>query len=235
LPREKLDTQTETAQTQEDLMAPSIDDADETKTEEQSKADEKSEIAETVALLRQKIDGKAAGVMMVSNNLSMLVNNPFMTSALSIVIFYFSLIILSTIDFNQGAVPFTFQEWYWAIRDGYVSQMMGHYFRYGGLEASDTSLTPQEWFWAMKDGYFGSAMGHYFRNGGLDQSATSLTPQEWYWAMRDGYLGDMMGHYFRNGGLEQSATSFTPEEWYMATKGGYLGDMIQHYYRNGGM
>jgi hypothetical protein len=43
------------------------------------------------------------------------------------------LVVASTIDWKTGAVPFTFQEWVWATRGGYLHGMIDHYIRNAGL------------------------------------------------------------------------------------------------------
>jgi hypothetical protein len=45
----------------------------------------------------------------------------------------FSMIVASTIDFGQGDTPFTAHEWMWALKGGYVDDMMSHYLRNGGM------------------------------------------------------------------------------------------------------
>lgn len=34
---------------------------------------------------------------------------------------------------DAESVPLTFQEWWWAARDGYLTTMFAHYIRNGGL------------------------------------------------------------------------------------------------------
>jgi hypothetical protein len=43
------------------------------------------------------------------------------------------LVVVSTIDWKTGAVPFTFQEWVWAAKGGYLHSMIDHYIRNAGL------------------------------------------------------------------------------------------------------
>ena len=43
------------------------------------------------------------------------------------------LVITSTIDWNNGKVPFTLQEWMWATQGGYLHTMIDYYIRNGGL------------------------------------------------------------------------------------------------------
>mmetsp|Transcript_29935 Transcript_29935/g.66315 ORF Transcript_29935/g.66315 Transcript_29935/m.66315 type:complete len:305 (+) Transcript_29935:130-1044(+) len=115
-------------------------------------------------------------------------------------------------------LPFTGQEVWWSIRDGYVLDLMAHYLRHGGLSVGESTI-------------------------GADAVA-ALTPQEWWWAARDGYLDDAVSHVTRNGGLliseagiptEDSVVPFTMNEWAMAAKDGYFGNMVSHFFRNGGL
>jgi hypothetical protein len=118
---------------------------------------------------------------------------------------------------SDEVLPFTAQEVWWSIRDGYAFDLMSHFLRHGGLSVGEST--------------FGS------------NAVAMLTPQEWWWAVRDGYLGDAMAHVGRNGGLlvgdsmsaEDAVLPFTSSEWAMAAKDGYLGNMIDHWFRNGGI
>lgn len=113
-------------------------------------------------------------------------------------------------------VPFTAQEMWWAVRDGYAGDLASHLFRNGGLAvgygygvdndvayAVGNSLTPQELLWSIQDGYAAdtlfSSSGAAMVEGGVE--SVPFTPQEAWWAIRGGYGGDMLGHWFRNGGL----------------------------------
>jgi len=113
-----------------------------------------------------------------------------------------------------GVVPFTSQEVWWAIRDGYVGDLAEHLFRNGGLVVGDTtanaaaavgSLTPQEVWWSIRDGYVDNTLFSSPTVGLGDEAGVGgvvpFKPQEMYWAVRDGYVGDLIGHWFRNGGL----------------------------------
>lgn len=58
----------------------------------------------------------------------------------------------------SGVVPFTTQEVWWAIRDGYVVDLMSAWLKNGGLVLSDetvaaSSLMPREVWWSIRDGY----------------------------------------------------------------------------------
>lgn len=115
-------------------------------------------------------------------------------------------------DINHGGVvPFTAQEVWWAIRDGYAADLASHAFRNGGLLVGDADpsapafaaafggLSPQEVWWSIRDGYFGETLLGASGGGGVE--SVPFTPQEMWWAVRDGYAADMVGHWFRNGGL----------------------------------
>lgn len=152
---------------------------------------------------------------------------------------------------HTDSTPFTPQEWWWSIRDGYFPVMLSHYFRHGGLETSsiDMETTPlclQEWWWAVRDGYLPTILDHFFKNGGLSVSenyvteAVAFTPNEWQNALRDGYLDRMISYNFQNGGLatppaDLASVSFTPQEVLWAVKGGYAKEMTEHFFRNGGL
>ena len=114
-------------------------------------------------------------------------------------------------------VPFTAQEVWWSIRDGYVGDLISHLVKNGGLVVGDYStvntiqegvvLTPQEVWWSVRDGYVentlsssSSLLGEdVMGNGG--GGVVPFQPREVFWAIRDGYLDDLIGHWFRNGGL----------------------------------
>lgn len=120
---------------------------------------------------------------------------------------------------TDEVLPFTGQELWWSIRDGYILDLVSHYLRHGGLSVGESAigsadavamLTPQEWWWATRDGYLADAVSHVGRNGGLligeggiaaDDTVAPFTMNEWGMAAKDGYLGNMISHYFRNGGL----------------------------------
>lgn len=122
---------------------------------------------------------------------------------------------LTTNDPSMTTTPFTTQEWWWAARDGYLSDMVHSLVRDGGFTIlPDTSSIPissalpftgQEWWWAVRDGYLGDITSASLTDGGLTSDATveymPFTAQEWIWSVRDGYVKDMVSHTFRNGGL----------------------------------
>jgi hypothetical protein len=63
---------------------------------------------------------------------------------------------------SESLLPFTMEEWGWAVRDGYLSDMFTH--GHGGMGLTETAdLTPftlQEWGWSIKDGYFFDMFKH---------------------------------------------------------------------------
>ena len=156
---------------------------------------------------------------------------------------------------QPDAVPFTMQEWWWALKGGYLDTMLAHYFRHGGLvvDSNPTELvlpfTLQEWWWSIQGGYLQDMVAEQFQNGGLLVGSTaardaldtvSLTPQEWMWAAQGGYIDSLTEHVAQNGGLASgvdvsSTVAFTPQEWAWAVRGGYLNTMMEHFIRNGGL
>lgn len=111
---------------------------------------------------------------------------------------------------SGGVVPFTAQEVWWAVRDGYIGDLTSHAFHNGGLLVSDVSsaaaaagtspLSPQEVMWSVRDGYASDTL---FASGSVGGGIESVpfTPQEVWWAIQNGYASDMAEHWFRNGGL----------------------------------
>lgn len=100
---------------------------------------------------------------------------------------------------DASVVPFTFQEIGWAIRDGYLPDLIGAYFKHGGLLVSDTAsgLTPQEVWWSIRDGYAMNVVTDWFNNGnasfgdGLGGEFVAMTPRETWWSLRDGYFSGL--------------------------------------------
>lgn len=101
-----------------------------------------------------------------------------------------------------GTAPFSAQEVWWAVRDGYFLDLSHHLFRHGGLLVSEpvatAGLTPQELWWSIRDGYAADTL---FDDGGGGVELTPLTPEEVWWAVRQGYTADLAQHWYRNGGL----------------------------------
>lgn len=181
--------------------------------------------SEVVALLRKKIED---GAREPKNALAIQsMASPMFLSMFAI--YLISSVITMTASQQQMQDPFTVQEVFWAIRDGYFGELVSQFLKNGGL-------APLEVF---SDATTFNA-----------QSAAILpfTMQEWMWSVRDGYLADMISTSVNTGGLEQMpvdlrmdvntepiATAFMPEEWAKAASDGYLGTMISHYMRNGGL
>lgn len=88
----------------------------------------------------------------------------------------------------ENVIPFTAQEWMWAVRDGYLDTVVFAFLKSGGhvIDSDMMSKMDTESLQAM-----------------------SFTSQEWWWAMRDGYLDDMVASSVRNWGLSQM-TWFKP-------------------------
>jgi hypothetical protein len=72
---------------------------------------------------------------------------------------------------RSHVVPFTPQEWMWAIRDGYLPTLLEQNIKHGGFLVDDPSdFQPflwTEWGWSLRDGYVPTMMADWFRNGGL--------------------------------------------------------------------
>jgi len=195
---------------------------------------------ETVANLRAKIERETIRVIAINSG-----------AGASVGIALLSIFVAGMVAANPEVAPFTPQEWWWALRDGYLPTMLGEYFKYGGLATMDydpetTPFALQEWWWAMKGGYLNTIVEHYFRNGGLATTAgfeadtVALTPQEWIWAIRDGYLPAMLEQNFQSGGLpggpiDNDVLPFPPQEWIWALRGNFASEMADSYFRNGGL
>jgi len=200
-------------------------------------------VAEVVANLRVKIERESQRASLVKAGADV--------AGVSVGIILLSFFVAGMTAVNVDVSPFTPQEWWWAIRDGYLPTMIEHYFRIGGLATADydAEISPfalQEWWWAIKGGYMNTMVEHYVRNGGLstvagyEPEATFVTPQEWLWALRDGYLPALLEKNFENGGLSSAVIDtdvlpLTPQEWIWAARDGYHDTMTEHYFRNGGL
>eukprot|EP00547_Thalassionema_nitzschioides_P007369 CAMPEP_0194210634 /NCGR_PEP_ID=MMETSP0156-20130528/8859_1 /TAXON_ID=33649 /ORGANISM="Thalassionema nitzschioides, Strain L26-B" /LENGTH=293 /DNA_ID=CAMNT_0038938005 /DNA_START=43 /DNA_END=924 /DNA_ORIENTATION=- len=194
---------------------------------------------EAVVGLREKISRESQRLRVVNSGSAVL------TGAIGTMLL--ASVIAGVVPVNPDASPFTVQEWWWALRDGYLPTMMQHYFQDGGLAGADgqvvSPFTLQEWWWAAKDGYLNTMVGEYVRDGGLADgvsTATSITHMEWMWAAKDGYLATMMSENFQNGGMtgvldNDNVLPMTPQEWMWAVKDGYFPTMMAHYLRNGGL
>jgi len=190
-------------------------------------------VAEVVANLRNKISSSSTDNIAAAHRRAeddVLLPPPLsavMTAAAIVVAAeIMTLLIHSNSNMAAGgaaASPITIQEMYWAIRDGYVGDVMTHVFRNGGLLVTNdaknivmdttssilstttatSSLTPQELYWSVRDGYVSDTLLASSRGIG-DSSGSGIvpfTPQEVYWAIRNGYVNDLTLHLFRNGGL----------------------------------
>lgn len=156
------------------------------------------------ALATASLDGSTTGALTAP------LKPAYLALAALYTIAIISMVQPATMDVNLGGVaPFTAQEVWWAIRDGYAGDLASHMFHNGGLVVSDAmsntvgaaassamSLSPQELFWSIRDGYASDTL---FSGGGVE--SVPFTPQEVLWAVQNGYAGDMVGHWFRNGGL----------------------------------
>lgn len=201
-------------------------------------------VIEVVAKLRQKIADKTTEAILMATGTN------FVAVSLAVVAMAAMASGFSAVHLDSS--PFTLQEVWWSIRDGYFFQLLSHYIRHGGLATIDydsetTAFSLQEWWWAVKGGYISTMTDHYFRNGGLATAAgllpdtASLTVQEWTHALKDGYIDQMILHNFKHGGLARiessglEAIATTPRELYWAARDGYAMDFIDHVFRNGGI
>jgi hypothetical protein len=123
--------------------------------------------------------------------------------------------------------PFAAREVWWALRDGYVGDLLSHAFRNGGLIVGDhfeyiassaavghryADISPLELYRSVRDGYAGNTLlspsagvfGSGNGDGGMlvdGSDVVPLAPREMWWAIKGGYAYDMIAHWFRNGGL----------------------------------
>uniref|UniRef100_A0A7S2EQI0 Uncharacterized protein n=1 Tax=Trieres chinensis TaxID=1514140 RepID=A0A7S2EQI0_TRICV len=140
--------------------------------------------AEVVSALREKIENGrsrvgagnvvvSGGALAIDDSLS-----PFQVGILALACLYAAAVLSSVGSSSQlplDVVPFTPQEWWWSVRDGYVGDMVSQYVKNGGLvvssndigEFTSPSATAEEWMWAMRGGYVGDMVSHVFRNGGI--------------------------------------------------------------------
>jgi len=118
---------------------------------------------------------------------------------------------------NRGVTQILPQEWFWAVRDGYLPTLVTEWFKNGGgglvvdTSAFDTKavpFTPQEWIWSIQNGSFGNMIQENMKYGGLvvdssfdNTDSIPMTSQEVLWSIRDGYAGTAVNHFFRNGGV----------------------------------
>lgn len=117
---------------------------------------------------------------------------------------------------DVSVIPFTAQEWWWAVRDGYLNDMVMQYANHGGWSIAgfddvirSTPFTAEEWWWSIRDGYTLDVISENMKNGGYlvgtsdvdDIRPLAFTADEWWNAAKDGYLATMISHFSRNGGL----------------------------------
>jgi hypothetical protein len=119
--------------------------------------DNVQEMADLVAHLRVK-----ANERVLRRELVLLVSWMMSASTVTLVAWFMG---------SSHVVPFTPQEWIWAIRDGYLPTLMEQNLKYGGFLVDDPSdFQPflwTEWGWSLRDGYVKTMMADWFRNGGL--------------------------------------------------------------------
>ena len=148
-------------------------------------------------------------------------------------------------------VPFTFQEIWYAIRDGYIDTLIGHWFHNGGLLIGGGGGTNVDGA-AGGDDYatlLVSSMSSTSTTATTPSASSSfvLSPQEVFWSIRDGYVDDTLFSSSSSvlpsllSNMESSiirdATTapFSPQEVWWAIQDGYVADMVGHWFRNGGV
>jgi hypothetical protein len=163
--------------------------------------DNVQEVSEIVARLREHVNTGKHGLTTKQQGLSAAAAVPVAFVALA-------LATMVAAPSDPNVVPFTAQEIGWAIRDGYLGELISHGMKHGGLLVGDASpavvpFTAQEVGWAIRDGYLGELLSHGMKHGGLlvGDAPDKLSFQEMGWAIRDGYFDDLVSHYLRNGGM----------------------------------
>lgn len=198
--------------------------------------------ADVVANLRQKIEIQTKRLSVVTAGKTVM--NISMVLALAAVA------MTGMTHTDPAVAPFTLQEVWWSVRDGYLPLLLKEYYTNGGFATENfvpeaTSFTMQELWWAVKGGYAPELVSHYFKNGGLMTgedvavSAVPFTLQEWGFAMQGGFLDQMLAQTFMNGGLTETSevdtVPLTAQEVVWAAQGGYLDTLIKSYVQNGGL
>lgn len=184
-------------------------------------------------------------ISMYSVDLSAMMTGSMVVNV-SVLFGLFAVITTAGIFADPNMAPFTPQEVWWSIRDGYFPLMLKEYYQNGGLAGASLEATPftlQEFVWAIQGGYLDTFLWQLFQHGGLPIddsliSSTPFTPQEWSFAAKDGYLPQILSQTFLNGGLEDVESStlpVTPQEWIWAAQGNYLGDLVKSVLQNGGL
>eukprot|EP00980_Cylindrotheca_fusiformis_P028693 scaffold22638_cov138-Cylindrotheca_fusiformis.AAC.5 len=205
--------------------------------------DDVDDVASLVATLRERIDRQVQRMRVMKAG----------STAISVSLAMVALTVCATglIHNDPAVAPFTLQEWWWSIRDGYFPLMIKEYYENGGLATAQSEATPftmQEVWWAVKGGFFNDMAAHYFRNGGLglagdEQMASSapFTSQEWLFAAQGGYLDHILSQTFVNGGLADLSADIdpvlplTPQELVWAAQGNYLNELVKSYIEKGGL
>ena len=154
-------------------------------------------------------------------------------------------------------VPFTFQEIWYAIRDGYIDTLIGHWFHNGGLLIGGGGGTNVDGA-AGGDDYatlLVSSMSSTSTTATTPSASSSfvLSPQEVFWSIRDGYVDDTLFSssssssssssvlpsllsYMESSTIRDATTApFSPQEVWWAIQDGYVADMVGHWFRNGGV
>lgn len=134
------------------------------------------QISEIISLLRLKAESSEAMNMELAASEG---EGKFSLIPIYAVMAGLTLAVSTTLNHGQDVTSFTTEEWFWALRDGYLDTMVSAYLKNGGMVA-ETSLMDT-----------------------LDITSVHLpfTSQEWMWAIRDGYVDDMVSAAIRNGGL----------------------------------
>lgn len=148
---------------------------------------------------------------------------------------------------NPDVAPITMQEWWWAVRDGYLPLMLREYYQNGGLAGASNDVIPftmQEIWWSIRDGYLPTMLREYYTNGGfasdeLVSTTVPFTPQEWSFAMQGGYLDTLIAQTVTEGGLSDvtdvDTLPLTPQEWVWSIQGGYFDTLVKSYFEKGGL
>jgi len=78
---------------------------------------------------------------------------------------------IANANHQAGVDALSMQEVWWAVRDGYMSDLVSQFVKNGGLAAIDVDssnvlpFTSEEWTYSIRDGYFGTMMTHHLRDG----------------------------------------------------------------------
>lgn len=87
-----------------------------------------TELVDIVAHLRQKANQQQ---LIMASSKEMIAMTSVVTMVVAVAL------LMNTLPLNNNlspdVVPFTAEEWRWAIRDGYFNTMVAHYMRHGGL------------------------------------------------------------------------------------------------------